>query len=316
VKGQPSRQFAALYIAGGAYKSASGRLVFVHPDRAGGGLEGVAGNVALISRADLLLAGSVAGAGAVGLVVFNDEPDNFFASLPTPIAIPAMAVSQAHGEALRQAATSGDVEVDLSTRQYSTSVAHNIVARPPGTEECETVTGGHYDTVQQAPGASDNGTGTATVVEIAGVIAGKGEMDSNCFILFSGEELGLIGSQAFVSKLDAPARQALKAMLNFDMVGVGTDGWLLIGTPALQTRAHTLAAAAGITAVLGSLPPRKGSDHVSFIVVGLPAIMFYRTTDTFLHTPQDVTSRVQPALLQEAATMGVALLEALAKDPG
>ena len=48
----------------------------------------------------------------------------------------------------------------------------------------------------QAPGASDNATGTATILEIAGILADRGEMGSNCFVLFGAEELGLLGSQA------------------------------------------------------------------------------------------------------------------------
>jgi hypothetical protein len=54
------------------------------------------------------------------------------------------------------------------------------------------------------------------------------------------------------------------------------------------------------------------SDHASFLQAGIPALMFHRWQDPLLHTPQDVSGRVKPEYLEEAARMGVALLESLA----
>ena len=188
--------------------------------------------------------------------------------------------------------------------------SRNVIGRPVS-GRCETISGGHFDSVPQAPGASDNASGASAVLEIVAVLASKGEMGGNCFVLFGAEELGLVGSRYFVGSLDAVPRQHLKAMLNFDMVGVGDDGWLLIGNPELQQKGQSVAAALGIAAARGQLPTTTSSDYASFTSAGIPVLMFYRLTDNLLHTPQDVSDRVRPELLEEAARLGVAVLEAL-----
>ncbi|HWC29948.1 MAG TPA: M28 family peptidase, partial [Dehalococcoidia bacterium] len=183
-------------------------------------------------------------------------------------------------------------------------------AEPPD-RDCQTVSGGHYDSVPQAPGASDNASGTATVMEIAALLARKGQMASHCFVLFGSEEIGLLGSRAYVESLDNAARGRLKAMLNFDMVGVGDETWLLIGTQSLQQRASSIASSLGISVARGNLPVSTSSDHASFLAFDIPSLMFHRTNDPLLHTPEDVTGRVKPQLLEDAARMGIALLESL-----
>ena len=247
------------------------------------------GSVVLIERGDLFFNDKVTNAraaGAVGGVIFNNESGIFFGSLRTGFSIPVVAISRTEGQALLPA-----------------------LARPRLRRQ--TVSGGHYDSVPQAPGASDNASGSATVIEIAGLLARSGSMASNCFILFGAEEIGLIGSRAYVNSLDAGERAQLKVMLNFDMVGVGDRGWLLIGNADLQQRAATLAESLGIGVQRGRLPSTASSDHASFIEAGIPALMIHRINDPLLHTPQDVLSRVQPHLLEDAARLGVALLQSL-----
>jgi aminopeptidase YwaD len=167
--------------------------------------------------------------------------------------------------------------------------------------------------VPQAPGASDNATGTATVLEIAAILANRQEVGNNCFVLFGAEELGLLGSRHYVSTLDQAAKSRIKAMLNFDMVGVGDQAWWLIGTGSLQKRMNDVAAGLNIQTVNSTLTGTS-SDHASFLAAGIPSLMFHRWEDPLLHTPQDVSNRVKPEYLEQAARMGVALLEALKND--
>ena len=99
-------------------------------------------------------------------------------------------------------------------------------------------------------------------------------------------------------------------MINMDMVGVGDEAWWLIGTAELQARAGELALGLGIMAEPSNLIGTS-SDHASFLQADIPSIMFHRWQDPLLHTPQDVADRVRPELLEEAARMGLALLEDL-----
>ena len=187
--------------------------------------------------------------------------------------------------------------------------SRNVIGRPVS-GRCETISGGHFDSVPQAPGASDNASGTATVLELARTVAARELPGDHCFVLFGAEELGLVGSQRFVQSLDEAERQELRAMLNFDMTGVG-ESWLIIGSPELVAPAVEGATEAGIEAGRSDQPAGLGSDHMSFIDAGLPAVWFFRITDNLLHTPQDTADRVQPDQMEEAVTMALLLLEEL-----
>ena len=278
-----------------------------------GELAGVAGKIALIERGDLTFQQKVLNAqeaGAKAAIIFNNAPGNFLGSLSARVAIPVVAVSQESGRSLSADLKAGPEELALNVAAPGTATSHNVIAKPPG-HDCETVSGGHIDSIV-GPGANDNASGASTVLEIASVIASNGEMAANCFVLFGAEEPGLLGSKAFVQSLDGVGRARLRAMVNYDMVGVGGDGWLLIGNSELQQRGVSLAGSLGIENVKpGSLPSNTGSDHATFIAAGIPALMVYRTTDNLLHTPQDLTARVRPELLEQAGRFGVALLESL-----
>jgi aminopeptidase YwaD len=253
-------------------------------------------------------------AGAAGVIVANHEAGILLGSLDAPVAIPVVGISMAEGEDLLAALEQGPVTASLSVGSISDAKSYNVVAEPPG-EDCETVSGGHYDSVQVAPGASDNASGTATVLEMAAVLAHNGEMGANCFVLFGSEEIGLVGSAYYVSQLTAEEKNRIKAMLNFDMVGFGDQAWWLIGDSGLQDRTAGIAQDLGIEGVVPSTLIRGlSSDHASFAQAGVPVLMFHRWEDNLLHTPEDVVDRINPEYLEEAARMGIALLESLGSE--
>jgi aminopeptidase YwaD len=251
-------------------------------------------------------------AGARGVVIYTLVPGIVLGDLDSAVSVPVVGISMAEGEDLLEAMGKGEVIARVSVGGLSSATSYNVIATPPG-EECETVTGGHYDSVTLGTGASDNATGTATVLEIAAVLAHNGDMGANCFVLFGGEELGLLGSRHYVSTLTDKEHDRIKAMLNLDMVGVGDEAWWLIGDAALQEQMGALATELGIDTVDSTLIRGLSSDHASFIAGGIPALMFHRWEDPLLHTPQDVSDRVNPEFLEEAARMGIALLLALSE---
>jgi Zn-dependent M28 family amino/carboxypeptidase len=83
------------------------------------------------------------------------------------------------------------------------------------------VVGAHLDSVQEGPGLNDNGSGTATILEIAEELDELGIRTRNRvrFAFWGAEELGLIGSQFYVDSLGARQLDNIEANLNFDMVG-------------------------------------------------------------------------------------------------
>jgi len=314
VLGASQRTVPTLPLSNSPTAAVQGKLVAAGIGRPQDFPPDTSGAIALIERGTLTFQEKVANAksaGAQAVIIYNSEPGTFFGSADS-VAIPTVTISQDQGKTLATALSAGEVRVEVGVGALSSSVSRNVIARAPGAQ-CETISGGHYDSVPQAPGASDNATGTATVLEIAAILADRKEIGSNCFVLFGAEELGLLGSRYFVSTLDQPARSRIKAMLNFDMVGVGEEAWWLIGTGSLQTRMDKLADDLKIPTVNSNLSGTT-SDHASFLEAGIPAIMFHRWQDPLLHTPQDVSNRVKPEYLEQAARMGVALLESLGAE--
>jgi len=276
-----------------------------------------AGKIALIGRGVLFFSDKVAnaeGAGAVGVIVYNNEPGLFRGNLAGPSAIPALGISQEDGQALLAMVQAGPVSVRLEVRTESGDRdSQNVVAQPQD-GECRLIAGGHYDSVSAGPGANDNASGTATVVEMARVLAADGEFDDVCFVLFGAEEIGLIGSVRFVEALGPAEEETLEAMLNFDMVGVGTQ-WLFAGSPSMTDLASAEAERRGLDYLVESSSP-IGSDQDSFIRAGIPAVFLHSffeviSDDPHYHTAEDRAEHVQPTRIAEIAELGLAVIDAL-----
>jgi hypothetical protein len=102
----------------------------------------------------------------------------------------------------------------------STPAGPNLVATLPGSLQpgFAFVVGAHYDTVPGSPGADDNASGVAGLLEIARILAGAQTWGSVEFVAFAGEELGLIGSRRH-AELAREARRDLAGMLSLEMIG-------------------------------------------------------------------------------------------------
>jgi hypothetical protein len=138
-----------------------------------------------------------------------------------------------------QAAERRIFEIDEIFEDHdSTFTAQNIVLRMPaaGPSSGVLLLTAHYDAIgartdgwkddwenQPAPGADDNATGTALVVEAARVLAGVQLPFDVEFVLFSGEELGRLGSIDFVAACDATCADELLGVINIDMIGYSDE---------------------------------------------------------------------------------------------
>jgi aminopeptidase YwaD len=263
----------------------------------------VDGNVALIQRG-VHRAAEAFEAGAIGVVIQNNEPGFFPGIIEPPIEVPAVGLTEEDGAELRQAIAQGEVEVTLNVRARVT--AHNVIARPQD-GECRTISGAHFDSVPWAPGANDNASGSAVVLELARSAAAA-ELDSHCFALFGAEELGLIGSEFFVDSMSDAERDAFSAYYNYDVTASDTE-IDLIGDGGLADSAAALAAGLEIESVdVSRLPRGTNSDHASFINEGMAALMLTTPDFEFIHTPQDTTATIIESTLVDIAALGFALL--------
>lgn len=100
----------------------------------------------------------------------------------------------------------------------------NIVAVLPGTTHPELVyvLGSHYDSVEPGPGADDNASGTAVLVEAARVLAGNPLPATVIFVAFAAEESGLLGAYEFTRRT-AEDGLDVRGAINNDMIGWAND---------------------------------------------------------------------------------------------
>jgi Peptidase family M28 len=167
-----------------------------------------------------------------------------------------------------------------------------------------------------APGADDNGSGSAGLLEIARVFAMHHSEHDLRFILFGGEEEGLFGSEQYIASLPESERNRIRGVVNMDMIGTmnsSTRSVMLEGAPLSQRVIDGLADAAatytGLT-VETSLHP-FASDHVPFINGGIPAVLTIEGADNAngnVHSIKDTIEHISYDLALEVLHMNVAFL--------
>ncbi|MGY1617396.1 M20/M25/M40 family metallo-hydrolase [Geodermatophilus sp. SYSU D00691] len=182
----------------------------------------------------------------------------------------------------------------------------------------------HLDSVNRrgagapAPGADDNASGSAGVLALARAVAGLPLGLDLRFVLFGGEEQGLLGSRRHVARLSGPERARVRAVVNMDMIGVRNGvapGVLLEGAAVSAEVIDALAAAAAEhtgLAVTKSFSPFN-SDHVSFIDAGIPAVLTIEAGDevnTAVHTEGDRVETIDHELALEILRMNLAFVVA------
>jgi aminopeptidase YwaD len=205
------------------------------------------------------------------------------------------------------------VEVAINVLQKETE-SRNVVAMLPGNDSIlkdqYVVVGAHFDhlgmggpesgsraldTIAVHNGADDNASGVAEVIELAEKAAGeKSNRRSIIFVCFSGEEMGLIGSNAFTNDPPVPADKMV-AMLNFDMVGRldTTTNALSIGGTQTAKEFESILTDLNNGFDLAMSPEGVGpSDHASFYLQNIPVLFFSTGAHPDYHTPLDDPDRI------------------------
>jgi Zn-dependent M28 family amino/carboxypeptidase len=275
----------------------------------------IAGAIALINRGGFPIsdkAQNAFDAGAVGVLVVNNEPGALIAGMQDEVPIPVVGIAQAEGAAIAERLQTEKLTANISVTD-TTATSHNVVAKPPGTTTCDTVTGGHYDSVAAAPGADDNASGSAATLETARVVSARKLPGTHCFVLFGAEEPGLVGSRAFVDAMTDAELNGLRGMVNLDVVGLPQE-LELIGSPDFVSQAGLIADEMGLPWRPSEVPGGLGSDHAPFIAAGVPAVFLYRHDELF-HTPQDTFDRMSPVSLAQTVEVASAFLAELVPGP-
>jgi peptidase M28-like protein len=232
----------------------------------------------------------------------------------------------------------------------------NVVGVLPGRSARRIYVTGHYDSVARrtdgtgdrdgfdwtradndAPGANDDGSGTAVVLEMARVFAQSGvQFDATLvFVAFAGEEEGLVGATLHAGRAIA-AHWTIDAVLNNDIVGGshGGDGVVDTGhvrvfsegpedspsrSIARYVRRHAALYVPSQVVVLAARADRfgRGGDHSPFNQEGLGAIRLTEARENYArqHSVEDTPEGVDAAYLQRNARVNAAALASLALAP-
>ncbi len=253
----------------------------------------VTGNIALLQRGTCPFAQKVENAqaaGAVGAVVFNEGQPGRDTTLAgtlgedTTATIPAVGTSFAIGNELAAAGTA--VHIVTSTKITPTTTSNVIAELEPRNARRAgkaVLVGAHLDSVLEGPGINDNGSGTATILELAEEMADERDPRNPVrFAFWGAEEAGLVGSTRYVAALSEEEAAKIGLNLNFDMLGspnfirLAYDGdgsaFGTAGPPGSDEIEHVFEQYFGAKRLALDPTAFDGrSDYKAFIDVGIPA---------------------------------------------
>lgn len=199
---------------------------------------------------------------------------------------------------------------------FQSDMTAELIAVIPGSEEPDkiVVVGAHYDSrgtlrnspTQRAPGADDNGSGSASVLELARIISETGAKFKHTLqlCLFTGEEQGLVGSRALAKRMKDDNQNVI-AMFNADMIGYAPEGDGIVlaymnryNDPDL-TEVSRQITQTYVPEVETSLTNVCCSDQQSFMENGFPSVGFFETPQASVvypgyHNSNDLLAQLSP----------------------
>lgn len=225
----------------------------------------------------------------------------------------------------------GYTDVVLQPFTYNNKTSNNIIITKIGTVYPNTylIIDAHYDTIN-GPGTNDNGTGTVLLLELARLLKDVDTEYSIKFIHFSGEEIGLIGSNYYVNNTVIPQNLDIKLVFNIDEIG-GVAGMvnntIICERDQSNPQSNNAASDAATTVLANSIELYSNlnteisyayaSDYVPFennaeIITGL----YEKNISPVNHTANDNLAHMDPIYTYEVikGSLGAALHFAVAYD--
>jgi aminopeptidase YwaD len=256
--------------------------------------------------------GSVSGpenAGIIFVQVKNSDAEEWFAAAGKTLAGVQNEIDTSSKPA--SFAFPENLRVSLNVNVESTrATVNNVLAFLPGKTDEYVIIGAHYDHLghgyydslapsligQIHPGADDNASGTAGVLELARLLAPKkGQLQRGIlFCSFAGEELGLLGSAEWVKEPTLPLGKAV-AMLNMDMIGRIKDDKVYIGGVGTGADFKSLLEEEQSKSkfkIEYSAGGYSASDHTSFVTKKIPVLFFFSGLHSDYHKPSDTWDKI------------------------
>lgn len=178
----------------------------------------------------------------------------------------------------------GGLELKVRTKSYADFPSRNVMAAVPGTRRPDSllVLTAHYDHLGRMgkaiyPGANDNASGVALLLDLAAEIAKKPLPYTTVFVFFAGEEAGLLGSEAMVRDKKLPLSH-IRFLLNLDLMGSGETGMTAVNATVFQSEFALLDSLNRRFKYLPEIRKRgkaANSDHHYFTEAGVPSFFWY-----------------------------------------
>lgn len=269
-------------------------------------------------------------AGALALMIASDKPHAMLFTAPIEFrarlaALPTVSIAgEDVGVLQRLLVRKGEVPVQLEIRNTvgGPFESANVMGEIPGREKPEeiVVVGAHLDSNDLGPGALDNAAGSAAVLETAYAIKALGLVPRRTirFVLFMGEEEGMLGSNAYVSAHRSEMGQTV-ATLIMDIGAGKPQGWFSMGRTDLDAPLNELMA---MLKELGTLHIEHGAfagtDNAAFMAEGVPTLVLLQDETTYfpvLHTIADTVDKVDPQAFASCVAVLAATTYAIADRP-
>jgi carboxypeptidase Q len=246
-------------------------------------------------------------------------------SLDTSYApMPAAVISREHAERLARLAEKGEVRVRLaiSNQTAPTYQAKNVIAEIRGREKPNEIVliGAHLDSWDLGTGAEDNGVNAAMVIDVARAFHDLGLVPRRTvrFALFTGEEQGMVGSEAYVAR-HRKELDGFAAVIMYDMGSGHTSGFFLNGREELRKPVNAaLDAVGGLNATQHVPDAIDGTDNFDFMISGVPNLVAFQDANAYLpdyHAESDTFDRVNKQEEKTNQAIAAVLLWSLAENP-
>jgi hypothetical protein len=284
---------------------------------------------------------ALSGSGIVAASISATVADAMFGSLNDPgktLAAAQRGLDDANPHVAGFALPEVDARVRVKVLREKRT-GHNVVGYLPatlptaGVQKPWVAVGAHYDHLGHGEngntladkadvtkvhfGADDNASGSAAVLAVGETLAGQPRRRNVLLEFWSGEEIGLVGSTAYVNAPPIPLDQ-LAAYINFDMVGRMQDNKLTVqatGSSASWARLLEQANIAAGFELLVQPDPYQPTDVASFNQASVPCLNFFTGTHVDYHKPSDTADKINYEDLDRIVDFAATIVRRIADAP-
>jgi aminopeptidase YwaD len=232
-----------------------------------------------------------------------------------PTAYPGVTISHLDGRVLISELSCGrPVEVGLSHQAgFRERTADNVVGRIAGSQPGQVILSAHYDSQAEGPCVYDNGSGLASLLEVARVLRDGGERSTIVLLASACEEIGVWGASAYVHA-HAREMEDVIAMINLDGIASAypSERQIWCADAALLELAVDTARAQGWEPDRTMNVRSTFSDHAPFTDAGVPACLIWRPDYPYYHSRGDVRGLVDEHAIAQTAGVSATLAARLA----